>query len=289
MLKKPSIKLFAPGSILTRLLQSLKARKIGEISLARMADPTMRANVMDAMGGSRAVGGLLVACVGDCSLTKHRVSASVDGVMGFLSQRCVEGLEALWTRLSHHQIITRKGPHLRALQGLVDKPATGGLGRPVVHGDRPCALRVSVDERPQDVWRDQPCAWGARGDVWRMLMTPPKTTSRVPPGCRSVVCEAQLAWTNGPPSGHEPGSAGCQIGRLPKAEVDGIRGEVITGMARDQMVCPDITLVGCILERGHLLDVLAIMESITYRRARAPLVASSADSGAAASRPNGSG
>jgi hypothetical protein len=58
--------------------------------------------------------------------------------MGCRWQLRVTGIEALWTLLQHHKIITGQGPPIRDLKGFVYKPAKGGLGIPVVNGPAMC-------------------------------------------------------------------------------------------------------------------------------------------------------
>ena len=81
-------------------------------------------------------------------------------------------------------------------------------------------------------------------DIWLMLMTPPKTKQILPPLFRIVIFEDQLALTHAHPSGREPGFDALQVGRLPQAEINGIIGVIITVMEIDQIVCPDIALLG---------------------------------------------
>ena len=87
-------------------------------------------------------------------------------------------------------------------------------------------------------------------DLRLMLMTPPKTKQILPPLFRVAVFETVLALANAHPGSREPCFDGVQISRLPKTEVDGIIGDIITVMEVDQIVSPDITLLGRIVKIG---------------------------------------
>ena len=57
--------------------------------------------------------------------------------------------------------------------------------------------------------------------------------------------------------GEEPDSV--EIGGLPESEINRVIGEIVTIMQVDQIVCPDITLLGGIVKIGDLVKVLAIV------------------------------
>jgi hypothetical protein len=98
-------------------------------------------------------------------------------------------------------------------------------------------------------------------DFWLVLMLPPKPQQIWSPLFWLTVFEAILAVAYGHPSGGEAGCSRLQVGGLPEAEGHGIVGLIITGMAMDQMMRPDVTLVGSIVQRGHVVERLAIVGS----------------------------
>jgi hypothetical protein len=81
----------------------------------------------------------------------------------------------------------------------------------------------------------------------------------MPPLLRSVVLESGLAVADRHPRSCEPSLQGVDLDGFPEPDIHGIVGVIITVMAMDQIMGPDITPLGMIIQICDLVAMLAIM------------------------------
>ena len=92
-----------------------------------------------------------------------------------------------------------------------------------------------------------------------MLVASPKSQEVLSPLLGRARFEIILAWADADTRCEQPGFDSVEIGGLPESEINRVIGEIVTIMQVDQIVCPDITLLGGIVKVGDLVKVLAIV------------------------------